>query len=64
LKEKKISTTSRTGNLSHHARRTLKGKKISTTGRVGNLTDFVILKNAGYNGYAIWRKLRPSTFRC
>jgi hypothetical protein len=30
----------------------------------GALTDLVILKYAGYSGYAIWRKPRPSTLRC
>jgi hypothetical protein len=33
--------------------RTLKKKKISTTSRAGALTDLVILKNAGYSGYAL-----------
>jgi hypothetical protein len=31
---------------------TLKGKKISITSCAGALTDLVILKNAGYSGYA------------
>jgi hypothetical protein len=44
--------------------RTLKGEKISITSRAGALTDLVIPKNAGYSGYAIWRKPRPSTLRC
>jgi hypothetical protein len=43
--------------------RTLKKKKITTTGRAGALTDSAILRNAGYSGYAVWRKLRPSTLR-
>jgi hypothetical protein len=46
------------------ARRSLKEKKISTTGHAGALTDLVILRNIGYSGYAIWKKLRPSTLRC
>jgi hypothetical protein len=33
--------------------RTLKKKKISTTGRAGALTDSVVLRNAGYSGYAL-----------
>jgi hypothetical protein len=41
----------------------LKKKKISTTGRAGALTDIVILRNAGYSGYALWRKPRTSTLR-
>jgi hypothetical protein len=42
----------------------LKKKKISTTGHAGALTDLVVLKNAGYSGYAqyleILRKARPN----
>jgi hypothetical protein len=30
-----------------------KKKKISTTGHAGVLTDSVILRNAGYSGYAL-----------
>jgi hypothetical protein len=45
-------------------RRTLKEKKISTTGHAGALMNLVVLRNAGYNGYAIQRKPRPSTLRC
>jgi hypothetical protein len=44
-------------------KRTLKGEKTSITSHIGALTDLVILKNAGYSGYAIWRKARPSTLR-
>jgi hypothetical protein len=40
------------------------GEKTSITSHIGALTDLVILKNAGYSGYAIWRKARPSTLRC
>jgi hypothetical protein len=54
----------KTNGLSHHARRTLKEKKVSTTGRASALMDLVILRNAGYNSYVIWRKPRPSTLRC
>jgi hypothetical protein len=43
----------KTNRLGHHARRTLKKKKISTTGRAGVVMDLVILRNVGYNGYAI-----------
>jgi hypothetical protein len=28
------------------------------------LMDSVVLRNAGYSGYALWRKPRPSTLRC
>jgi hypothetical protein len=44
-------------------RRTLKKKKISTTGHAGALTDLVVLKNAGYSGYALWGKPMPNTLR-
>jgi hypothetical protein len=54
----------KTSGLSHHARRILKEKKIGITGRAGALTDLVVLRNIGYNDYAIWRKPRPSTLRC
>jgi hypothetical protein len=39
----------------------MKKKKIDTTGQGGALTDSVILRNAGYSGYAAWRKPRGYT---
>jgi hypothetical protein len=41
----------------------LKKRKISITGRVGALMDLTVPRNAGYNGYAVWRKLRLDILR-
>jgi hypothetical protein len=41
-----------------------KKKKISTTGRAGAPMDSIVLRNIGYSGYTLWRKLRPDTMRC
>jgi hypothetical protein len=43
--------------------RTLK-RRINITGRAGALMDLTVPRNAGYYGYAVWRKLRPDISRC
>jgi hypothetical protein len=50
---------------SHRAKgRTLKRRRINITGRAGALMDLTVPRNAGYYGYAVWRKLRPDISRC
>jgi hypothetical protein len=53
-----------TSKFSHHTKGwTLKKRKISVTDCVGALMDLTIPRNAGYNGYIVWRKPRPDILR-
>jgi hypothetical protein len=48
----------------HHEGRTYLRKKIDIIGHAGALMGSTVLRSAGYNDCAVWRKPRPSASRC